>query len=186
MELMEPARPPLPQRLPGRACGVGVCERLGGFMAGTGPGTCWRDAARGSLRCGVRWWISAWLGSALKNRGVAEEGGEQRQGEALRPAVPPEMGCREPESALPIDPLGAGGGGGTAGGAGVPASSSSPLLLVPSPFLGARIRAHPSRSRAPPPRSPAALICLHQPKPTGLQKELLKSSPKKPAAISTK
>lgn len=70
-------------------------------MAGMGTGTCWRDAARGSLRCGARRWISAWLGSAPKNRGVAEEGGEQRQGEALRPAVPPEMGCREPQICSP-------------------------------------------------------------------------------------
>lgn len=68
----------------------------------------------------------------------------------------------------------------------VPASSSSPLLQVPSPFVGVQSRARPSRSRVPPPHSPAAIICLHQPKPAGLQKELLKSSPKKPAAISTK
>lgn len=49
-------------------------------MAGMGTGTCWRDAARGSPRCGARWWISAWLGSASKIQGGTEERGEQRRG----------------------------------------------------------------------------------------------------------
>lgn len=177
MELMEPARPPLPQRLPGRACGVGVCEQLGGFMARTGMG---------ALAVGLRGGSQRGWGLPLKTEVWQRREGSRGRGKLCAPLCRRRCAAGSPKSALPIDPLGAGGDGGTAGGAGVPASSSSPLFLVPSPFPGARIRAHPSRSRAPPPRSPAALICLHQPKPTGLQKELLKSSPKKPAAISTK